>query len=89
MNLYWVSVDYEYGYFVFAETANRAKSLCTKRNDDNEKYIYLRACLKSKNVEGPETVVDCEDDIDYQRVLDAGCRFMNEQEMDEFESKYN
>jgi len=47
VNLYWVhTVDY--GYFVFAESANRAKSLCVYFNSEDEEYIGFRVRLLKK-----------------------------------------
>ena len=83
MNLYWVSVGGEYGYFVFSETANRARSMCVHHLTDDEEYIYLSAYLKRKDVGGTEEIVDCEHDKSYQRVVDLGFKFMTEDEVDE------
>lgn len=80
VNLYWVrEYDESYGYFVFASTANKARSLCVYRNSDNEEYINLRAYLKAKNVGGKNNVVvEAEFDKDYDRVLATGNGFRSE-----------
>ena len=60
-NLYYVSCLYEYGCFVFAESANRAKSLCVNYFTDDEPYIDLRCRLMKHDVGGePNIVIDCE-----------------------------
>lgn len=80
MNLYQVyPTTYDYCYFVFAKTANRAKSLCTHYNTVDEDYIDLRCRLLKKNVGGEETVVDHPLDKDYARVLAEGFKYIEEE----------
>ena len=82
VNLYCVSNLYDYCWFVFAETANRAKALCVNYFTDDEPYINMRAKIIKKDVGGEtDIVVDSETDKDYGRVLAAGGRFLSEEEI--------
>lgn len=82
VNLYSVQVgDEPYGYYVFTSTPNKARYLCVRRNSDNEEYICLRAYIMKKNVGGVNNiVVEYLDDDQYQRVTDAGCSYIEEEE---------
>jgi hypothetical protein len=81
VNLYWVNVvDKPYGYFVFASTANKAKTLCVYHNSDDEEYINLRAYIIARSVGGANNiVVDSSDDKDYSRVLATGNKYYDEE----------
>jgi hypothetical protein len=90
MNLYQVMPkSFDYCYFVFAEKPTRAKAMCVHLNSEQEEYTDFRCWLLKKDVGGEEQVVDSELDSGYERVLAAGCRFMTEEEMDEWEDRYS
>jgi len=82
VNLYWVLVCDDWGYFVFAKSANRAKSISVHHFAEEE-YIDMRAYLKNKDVGGKtDVIVDCSDDDGYDRVTALGHRYMSEEEME-------
>jgi len=84
VNLYIVHVgDHEWCYFVFAGSANRARSICVHHFAEEE-YIDLRAYLLNKDVGGQtDVVVDCPEDDGYDRVTALGRRYMSEEESEE------
>ena len=86
-NLYWVClVDEDYGYFVFANSANKARSLCTYFNYENEEYIQLRAYLLVKGVmvkcECENAIVDMQEHPLYYSVQELGYGFREDEEND-------
>ena len=51
MNLYQVMPNYEYTYFVFAETRNKAKAACVRWYvDEGEEYTDMRCRTLAKDV---------------------------------------
>lgn len=51
MNLYQVMPNYEYTYFVFAKTRNKAKAACVRRYvDEGEEYTDMRCKTLVKDV---------------------------------------
>lgn len=88
VNLYWVGPSQEdWGYYVFAISGNRAKSLCTGYQAyylTDYDYINLRVGKLVSNVGGEtDIVVEAEDEPGYDRVLVAGCAFRDDEEGDE------
>lgn len=84
MNLYWVYIDSErgcsYGYFVFAESRNRAKALCVHRCTDDEEYTDFRSTLLGKNIGEKEMVVESPLDEDYRFVMQCGYEFQDDKD---------
>lgn len=85
VNLYQVSPSsYDYCYFVFTRSRNKAKQLCTHYNDDSEDYTDLRCklCEKNVNPEYENKVVDNPDDKDYGYVCSLGFEYNKEVDYD-------
>lgn len=85
VNLYRVSPSsYDYCYFVFARSRNKAKQLCTHYNDDSEDYIDLRCSLCEKNVnpEYENKVIDSQADKEYEYVRSLGFEYSEEVDYD-------
>ena len=87
MNLYIVyektgSYCSDYGTYVFAETANRAKSMMVCHYSD-EQYVDLRVNLLKKDVGGKEEIIDTEEGCD--RLSDLDFRYMTESEQAAYE----
>lgn len=78
VNLYAVYPNsYDYCYFVFARTSNKAKAYCVNRMSDDELYIDFRISTLKKDV-GSEyefTVVDSENDKEYEYIQKLGFGF--------------
>ena len=86
VNLYLVSPnnDYDYGYFVFASSRGKAKSLCVGYNNPDEQYLDFRINLMAKDVGGENNiVVDCPEDDGYKRVLATGHSYREQEDNDE------
>lgn len=78
VNLYSVVLGDQWGYFVFAKSRNRARSLCVHHFAEEE-YLDLSAYLLKKDVGGKTDVcVDCEEDEGYKRVLELGFGYREE-----------
>lgn len=78
VNLYAVyPSSYDYCYFVFSKTANKAKSYCVNRMSDDEPYIDFRIITLKKDVDSEYefTVVDSEDDKEYEYIQKLGFGF--------------
>lgn len=85
VNLYWVGPSQEdWGFYVFARTGNRAKSLCTGHGTYTfayYDYIDLRVNKLVSNVGGEtDIVVEDEGEPGYDRVLAVGCAFSDDTE---------
>lgn len=79
VNLYCVSPNTDYGYFVFASSRGKAKSLCVGYNSPNEEYLDFRINLMAKDVGGENNVVvDDYLDKNYKRVLATGNYYSEE-----------
>ena len=85
VNLYWVQVGYEefsWGYFVFATSRNRAKSICVHHFHEEEEYIDFRTRTLKKNVNmvRRDSIIDSPDDPGYGRVTELGFYYVDEKE---------
>lgn len=85
VNLYRISVVQGDNYccFVFAATANKAKSLYQQMDGSyfDTEYTDLRANIVKKDVGGEtDVVVDLPENEDYYRVLAAGGMYTEEDE---------
>lgn len=83
MNLYQVMPNYEYTYFVFAKTRNKAKAACVRRNvDEGEEYTDMRCKTLVKDIPdfpvedwGDVVVVEGEGDSAYEVVKELGFEY--------------
>lgn len=80
MNLYQVYVGgYEWCYFVFSTSRNRARSICVGHTGDEE-YTDLGCITLKKDVGGVEQIIDNPDDDGYDRVMALGFDYKNKEE---------
>lgn len=89
MNLYKVMPNYEYTYFVFAPTRNKAKAACVGFSHEDEKYTDMRCRTLVKDIPcfpcddlGAVCVVDDVDDSAYEIVKELGFHF--EEDIDDY-----
>ncbi len=72
-NLYWVTANnVEYGVFVFARTAGRARYLAMQTTFQDFEYIELRAYVKRSGLKCTEQVIEDTDDDGYELVTALG-----------------
>lgn len=89
MNLYRVCTsDYEWCCFVFDITRGRAKAKVA--NEFDCEYIDMRCQTMRKGVNVPfPAVVSSPDDKEYEWVTKCGCRYMTEEEREEWERMFD
>jgi len=75
-NLYWVTANnVEYGVFVFARTAGRARYLAMQTAFQDFEYIEMRAYVKHSGIRCTEKVIEDTDDEGYELVTALGFAF--------------